>query len=272
MPEGDVVRRTARSLGAALSGADLTSFDLRVPALATADLVGHRVEAVVAVGKHLLTRIAPDLTLHSHLRMDGSWHVFRTGDRWNAGPGHAIRVVLGNERWQAVGYRVHDLALIARGDEHTLVGHLGPDLLAEDWDVDEAARRLLEAPGRPVGEALLDQRAVAGIGNLYKSETLFLSGLDPWLPVGEVRDPAGLLDLARRLMTANLDRVAQATTGDTSRGRQHWVYQRGGRPCRRCGTPVRQATQGAERWTYWCPDCQPGPGPAPATGSAARRA
>ncbi len=264
MPEGDVVRRTARALDAALAGSDLTVFDLRVPAYATVDLAGHRVEAVVAVGKHLLTRVAPDLTVHSHLRMDGSWHLFRAGQRWTGGPGHTVRAVLGNESWQAVGYRVHDLAVVARRDEHTLVGHLGPDLLADGWDLAEAVRRLGADPDRPIGEALLDQRVVAGIGNLYKSETLFLSGVDPWTTAAKVADPVALLERARRLMTANLDRATQTTTGDTRRGEQHWVYQRGGRPCRRCGTPVRRAEQGlggGERSTYWCPACQPGPGP-----------
>ena len=138
MPEGDVVRRTARRLDAALAGETLTVADLRVPALATADLVGHDVEAVVAVGKHLLVRIAPALTLHAHLRMDGAWHVFHAGDRWDAGPGHEIRVVLGDVRWTAVGYRVHDLALVRRADESTLVGHLGPDILDVDFDAARA--------------------------------------------------------------------------------------------------------------------------------------
>jgi endonuclease-8 len=263
-----VVLRTARRLDAALAGTELTWCDLRVPALATVDLTGHRVEAVLAVGKHLLTRIDPGLTLHSHLRMDGSWHLFATGQRWTGGPGHTVRAVLGNERWQAVGYRVHDLALVARRDEHTLVGHLGPDVLADDWDVAEAVRRLLAGPDRPIGEALMDQRTVAGIGNMYKSETLFLSGLDPWTPATQVPDPVGLFERARRLMTANLGRVRQTTTADTGRGRQHWVYQRGGQPCRRCGTLVRRDEQGnGARSTYWCPTCQPGPGPGSGPGS-----
>lgn len=264
MPEGDVVRRTARRLDAALAGATLTVADLRVPALATTDLVGHDVEEVVAVGKHLLVRIAPALTLHAHLRMDGAWNVFHAGDRWDAGPGHEIRVVLGNERWTVVGYRVHDLALVRRADEPTLVGHLGPDILDADWDAARALRHVGATPGRAVGEAMLDQRCVAGIGNLYACEALFLSGVDPWLPCEQVADLAAVLDTARRLMSANLERTTQATTGDTRPGREHWVYRRSGRPCRRCGTTVRRAEQGPplqERARYWCPTCQPGAGP-----------
>jgi endonuclease VIII len=271
VPEGDVVLRTARRLHEALAGQVLTVADLRVPTLSTVDLVGHRVDEVVAVGKHLLTRLAPDWTLHSHLRMDGSWHVFGTGDRWTGGAGHTIRAVLGNDRWTAVGYRVHDLALVRRADETSLVGHLGPDLLVDDWDAAEAERRLTAQPDRTVGEALRDQRCVAGIGNLFLSETLFLSGVDPWRPVGEVPTLGAVLERARRLMTASVARTGQTTTGDTRRGQQHWVYQREGDPCRRCGTTIRRAQQGPamlERSTYWCPSCQPGPGPGSRSTSA----
>ena len=278
MPEGDVVLRTARRLHEALAGQPLSVADLRVPSLATADLTGHDVEEVVSVGKHLLMRVAPDWTLHSHLRMDGSWHVFRTGARWTGGPGHTIRAVLGNTQWTAVGYRVHDLALVRRRDEAKLVGHLGPDLLADDWDLTEAVRRLHAEPQRPIGQAQRDQRNVAGIGNLFLSETLFLSGVDPWRPVGEVPAIETLLERARRLMTASVAHLGQSTTGDTRRGQGQWVYRREGEPCRRCGTTVRRGQQGAqteERSTYWCPSCQPGSGPGPTSGapdSAASRA
>jgi endonuclease-8 len=214
----------------------------------------------VARGKHLLVRIEPDVTVHSHLRMDGSWRIYAAGHRWGGGPGHQIRAVLGNEAHAAVGYRVHDVAVLATSDEGRVVGHLGPDLLGPDWDLDEAVRRLLADPGRPAGEALLDQRNLAGIGNLYKSEALFLSGVDPWQPVAAVRDLTGLVERARRLLLANSQRTAQTTTGNTRRGQQHWVYLRAGEPCRRCGTAVRRADQGPplqDRSTYWCPHCQP---------------
>jgi endonuclease-8 len=264
MPEGDTVWRVARALEGSLAGTVLTRCDLRVPALATVDLSGHRVEEVTPRGKHLLIRVDPGLTLHSHLRMDGSWRIYPLGERWSGGPGHQIRAVLGNDRLAAVGYRVHNLALVRRADEHTLVGHLGPDLLGPGWDLDEAVRRIRATPGRAIGDALVDQRNLAGIGNLYKSETLFLSGVDPWLPTVTVTDVAGVVDRARRLLHANRDRVGQPTTGNTRQGQQHWVYLRSGEPCRRCGTTVRRAEQGTrleERATFWCPSCQPGPGP-----------
>jgi len=271
VPEGDVVLRTARRLHAALAGQPLALVDLRVPALATVDLTGHDVEEVVAAGKHLLVRIAPGLTLHSHLRMDGSWHVFHTGGRWTGGPGHTVRAVLGNQQWTAVGYRVHDLTVVSRRDESSLVGHLGPDILGDHWDPSAAVQRLVEQPARAVADGLRDQRSVAGIGNLFVSETLFLSGVHPWARSDQVDDLAGVLERARRLMSASVAGGGQVTTGDARRGREHWVYRREGQPCRRCGTTVRRALQGdamRERSTYWCPSCQPGPGP-PTSSAAA---
>jgi endonuclease VIII len=151
--------------------------------------------------------------------------------------------------------------VLARADEDTVVGHLGPDLLGPDWDLEEAVRRVCADPDRAVGEAILDQRNVAGIGNMYKSELCFLLGLDPWLPVREVPDVAALLRQTRRVLEANKMRTAQTTTGDSRRGRQLWVYLRDKQPCRRCGTTIRVRMQGPdaeERATYWCPSCQPG--------------
>ena len=172
-----------------------------------------------------------------------------------------IRALLGNADWWATGYRVHDLRLVTAAAEAELVGHLGPDLLGSDWDPDEAVRRLRADPARPVGEALLDQRALAGIGNLYKCETLFVERAHPWAAVGQVRDLRRLVSTAQRLMRANRDHPEQSTTGLTGRGREHWVYQRAGQPCLRCRTPILSAEQGApprQRTTYWCPRCQPG--------------
>ncbi len=242
----------------ALAGRDLTTADLRVPALATVQLSGHRVNEVVARGKHMLTRLAGGLTLHTHLRLDGAWHLLPAGARWRGGPAHQVRVVLANSDWQAVGYRMHDVAVVQTADEHRLVGHLGPDLLGPDWDAAEAARRIAAGPDRAIAEALLDQRNLAGVGNLYKSETLFLRGVSPWSAVSDVDDLVGVVSLAQRLLRANRDRPEQATTGDLHRGRQHYVYRRDGQPCRRCRTPIRLATQG-ERVTFWCPACQPDP-------------
>jgi endonuclease-8 len=258
VPEGDTVWRTARTLDQALTGSRLTQTDFRVPALATVDLAGEVVEGTIACGKHLLTRIGAEHTLHTHLKMEGSWHLYRPESRWRR-PAHEARVVLRADAWTAVGFALGIVELVARSAEETVVGHLGPDLLGPDWDEQEAVRRLLAAPDRPVGEALLDQRNLAGVGNLYKSELLFLTGLDPWLPVGRVPDLLRLVRRSRQVLDANRERVEQTTTGDLRRGRQHWVYRRDKQPCRRCGTPVRVAMQGpaeAERATYWCPRCQ----------------
>jgi endonuclease VIII len=262
MPEGDTVWRTAHILHTALAGAPVVRSDLRVPRLATVDLTGRRVLDVTPRGKHLLTRLDGGLTLHSHLGMDGSWRVYATGRRWTGGPGHRIRAVLGTESSTAIGYGLPLLELLRTDDEAQAVGHLGPDLLGPDWDADEAVRRLLAAPDRPLGEALLDQRNLAGIGNVYRSELCFLARTAPWAPVALGPDPLRLVALARRLLEANKARLARSTTGERGRGRLLYVYGRGGEPCRRCGAPVRSGElgpPGEARIAYWCPRCQPAP-------------
>lgn len=261
MPEGDTVWLTAHRLNAALAGRPLTLSDLRVPALATVDLTGRTVEAVLARGKHILTRLDDDLTLHSHLRMDGSWYLSRTGGPPpRRHPTHMIRALLGNDEWTATGYRMHDLTLVARADEARLVGHLGPDLLGPDWDPARAVANLRSAPHTSIGEALLDQRQLAGIGNMYKCEVLFVERVNPWTPVSAVPDLDSMVATAYRLLRANRDHPEQSTTGYTGRGREHWVYARGGEACLRCGTAIERADQGAApraRITFWCPICQP---------------
>jgi endonuclease-8 len=272
MPEGDTVWNTARVLDRALVGRVVRRSEFRVPALATADLSGYRVTESASAGKHLLLRLQPPgpgqpLTLHSHLRMDGEWRTFPVGGRWAGIPAHLIRVVLHTDETVAVGYRLHDLALVPTGREPELIGHLGPDLLGPDWDPAEAVRRLAGGPDAAVAEALLDQRNLAGIGNLYKCELLFLRGVWPWTPVGAVPDLPGLVALAHRLLAANRGRWTQSTTGSLHRGQTTYVYGRRAQPCRRCGTPIERAEQG-ERITYWCPTCQPAPRGGPSvTGS-----
>ncbi|MCX5526940.1 DNA glycosylase [Streptomyces bobili] len=266
MPEGDTVWQAASRLHDALAGKVLTRSDLRVPKLATADLTGRTVLDVTPRGKHLLTRIEGGLTLHSHLRMDGAWKVFANGQRWSGGPAHQIRAILGTHDRTAVGYRLPVLDLLRTPDEQRVVGHLGPDLLGPGWDPGQALTNLLTDPARPLGEALLDQRNLAGIGNVYKSELCFLLGVTPWLPVGALpADSAAKLPvLAKRLLEANRDRPVRSTTG--RRGQDLFTYGRAPRPCLRCGTPIRVADQGdgsRERPTYWCPACQAGPAPAP---------
>lgn len=264
MPEGDTVWLTARRLDEALAGGELTRTDFRVPRLATVDLAGTVVEGARARGKHLLVRVSSGWTIHSHLRMEGAWRIFDAGQAWSGGPRHQIRAVLATAARSAVGYRLPVLELLRTADEKRAVGYLGPDLLGEDWDAAEAERRLLADPARPVGEALLDQRNLAGIGNVYKSELCFLRGVTPWTPIGEVPGPAALVALAKRLLEANKETHARVTTGDPHRGRNLWVYGRGREACRRCGTPIRTAELGPlgeERVTHWCPACQTGPGP-----------
>jgi formamidopyrimidine-DNA glycosylase len=259
---------TALRLHESLAGRMLSVADLRVPRLATADLTGRRVAEVVARGKHLLARIEGGWTLHTHLRMDGRWQIYRAGERWRGGPDWQVRAVLGNDRSTAVGYRLPVVELLPTAQEPQAVGHLGPDLLGADWDPEEALRRLLAAPARPLGEALLDQRTMAGLGNVYKCELCFLRGVTPWTPVSQVIAPERLVDLAHRALHANKLRHGHITTGDTRPGRRHWVYGRAGRPCLRCGTPVAVADQGRppdERVTYWCPTCQNGPAPVPSS-------
>jgi len=257
VPEGDVVWYTAQRLHEALAGRVLTRSDFRVPRYATVDLSGQPVTEAVSRGKHLLIRTGNGLTVHTHLKMDGSWHI-RPAD---AGPPrrntHQIRLLLANTQWQAIGYLLGITEVLPTASERRVIGHLGPDLLGPDWDAAEAVRRLERSAARSIGEALLDQRNLAGIGNLFKSEVLFLRGVSPWNQVSEVKDLPKMVDLARRLLDANKARIGQVTTGDTTPGRQTWVFGRQGAPCRRCGTQIRKRTDGAERMTFWCPSCQP---------------
>jgi endonuclease VIII len=264
MPEGDTVWLAAKRLNDALAGQLLTRSDFRVPQLATTDLTGRDVLQVVARGKHLLTRIDGGLTLHTHFKMDGSWHLYRPGARWSGGPAWQVRAVLDTECWQAVGYRLAVVELIETAREDDIVGHLGPDLLGADWDEAEALRRLGVDPSREIGPALLDQRNLAGVGNLYKTEAVFLQGVTPWTTVADVPDLAQLVRRAGRLLLTNRDRLEQTTTGSLRRGQQHWVFERADLPCRRCGTRVLEAMQGDagfQRICYWCPRCQAGPAP-----------
>jgi len=258
MPEGDTVWRTAHHLHEALAGRRLTRTDFRVPAYATVDLSGASVDEVVSRGKHLLIR-TPEHSIHSHLKMEGAWHVYRLGSPWRR-PGHSARAVLENDEWQAVGYSLGILEVLARSDEESVVGHLGPDLLGPDFDLDEAARRVAADPGRPVHTALLDQRNVAGFGNEYVNELLFLMGLAPSRPVGEVADIRRVISRGQKMLDVNKSRIERSFTGSARQGEKRWVYCRERARCRRCGTPLRSGTLGerptAERNTFWCPHCQ----------------
>ncbi len=260
MPEGDTVWHAAKRLREALAGRVLTRSDFRVPRYATTDLTGRRVTESLSRGKHLLTRVEGGVTVHTHLKMEGAWRVRPAAARLSEG--HRARLILANDDWQAVGYQLGVVEVLATGQEEDVVGHLGPDLLGPGWDaadVDEAVRRLLAEPGRPAAEALLDQRNLAGIGNIFATEMLFLRGLSPWRPVGEVADLRALVELGHRLLEANKERAGIITTGVVRRGEETWAYGRAGRPCRRCRTTIRRAEQGdpgEERVRFWCPHCQ----------------
>lgn len=257
MPEGDTVYLTAQNLNRALAGQVLTGCDIRVPAFAAVDLTGEVVHEVVPRGKHLLIR-AGDATIHSHLKMEGSWHLYRAGSPWKR-PSWQARVILSTAEWAAVGFQLGLVEVLSRTEADAALAHLGPDPLAADWNPDEALRRMLADPARPIGLTLLDQRVIAGLGNVYRNEVCFLRGVLPTRAVGDVPDPAALVDLARRLIHANRERAARTTTGRL-RGETAWVHGREGRPCLRCDTIIRRGKLGesesAERDTYFCPVCQ----------------
>lgn len=262
MPEGDTVWRSARNLDRALAGEVLTRCDLRVPSVATVDLTGQTVHGIVSRGKHLLMRIG-DTTIHSHLKMEGSWHLYPPRGRWRR-PAYSARAVLGTATVTAVGFSLGLLEVFPTADEPDHLGYLGPDLLGADWDAGRALENLRSRPDRAVGQALLDQRNLAGIGNIYRCEACFLAGVHPLTAVADVPDLGRLVDRAHRLLELNRESArAIVTTGNTRRGEENWVYNRSGQPCRRCGTRIRKAEAGNTELDvreYWfCPHCQPVP-------------
>ncbi len=267
VPEGDSVYKLARRLDRSLLGRTVVRSDLRVPRLATRDLAGRSVLEHVTHGKHLLTRFSGGATLHSHLRMDGEWSVTGAGKVLPRRLLDDVRLVLElDNRSTAWGLRLHDLELVETAEESTLVGHLGPDPLRDDWDAAEAVRRLRDAAARPLVSALLDQRLICGLGNLWVNELAFLTGVSPWTPVGDV-DVERLVARAATALrhSATTPGAYQVTTGLARRGEDHWVTGRARRPCLRCGTKVLVVEEvsgdAANRRTWWCPHCQPGPGP-----------
>ncbi len=260
--------RVARTLDARLRGTTVRTADLRVPRHATADLTGARVLGTVPRGKHLLTRFDLDgsaLTLHTHLRMDGSWTVLAPGKVLPRRLDPDVRVLLRTTGPTAAGLKLGVVELLPTAEEAGVVGHLGPDLLDTGTPLDElvaqAVRNLAREPGRPLAAALLDQRVLAGLGNLWVNELCHLRGHLPTTPVGQVAlEP--LVRMAVRMLRFSISPggAHQVTTGDTRPGRRHWVYGRAGQPCLRCGTPVRVAAEvpgdAERRRTWWCPNCQ----------------
>ena len=250
MPEGDTVFHTAETLRRALVGRTLTRCDVRVPRFATVDLTGRVVDEVCSRGKHLFIRVGP-ASIHSHLKMDGSWRVTSQAKRAD----HRVRIILEASDIRAVGIDLGVLEILDRAHDGDVVEHLGPDLLGDDWDPKVAAANLTARPDRPIAEALLDQRVLAGIGNVYCNELCFVSGYLPTAPVSAVTDPCRLVSRARDMLWANRFRWNRCTTGDTRTGRQLWVYGRAGQSCRRCRTPINYDDRG-DRVAYWCPACQ----------------
>ncbi|MCB7137736.1 DNA-formamidopyrimidine glycosylase family protein [Cellulosimicrobium marinum] len=277
MPEGDVVRITATRLGEALTGRALVRAELRWPSAAEHDLVGRTVVDVVPYGKHLLTRFDDGWTLHTHLRMEGEWHVARTGTGAARGGGPTVRVVLANAWWTTIGVRIGMLHVLRTSDEHRVVGGLGPDVLADDFldaGLGTAVQRLLAddaagglgprhrperaGTGVPVAEALLDQHTVAGLGTIWTAESLHARRVWPWTPVRDVPDLESVLVTARELMARTVRHGF-----DPRDGYVRHVHGRAGRACHTCGTPVAVGTANEppyDRPIFWCPGCQPPPG------------
>jgi endonuclease-8 len=282
VPEGDSVWKLARRLDRQLAGHTVVRSDFRTPRLATRDVSGREVLGHDTHGKHLLTRLSgvdgsPPATLHSHLRMDGSWSTLAPGKRLPGRVQPHVRLVLTLDDDRTVhGIRLHDLDLVPTDREHDLVGHLGPDPLRDDWDATEAVRRLRETPATPLVSALLDQRAMAGLGNLWANELAFLTGVSPWTPIGEV-DVEHLVERAATMLrhSATVPGAYQVTTGSPVKGDDHWVTGRQRQGCRRCRGPVSVQAEvpgdAANRRTWWCAACQPGPGPETRVGTGLRR-
>lgn len=262
MPEGDAVRRTAARLDAALAGGTLVRAELRVSRFATVDLRGFTVLGTGVRGKHLLTRLDDGRrawTLHSHLRLDGRW---RTGPLGPPGaPQHQVRAWLATGTGQAVGVRVHMIEVRPTVQEDLWVGHLGPDIMADDFDPPRDTGTL-SATDRPLVEALLDQRLVCGLGTMWAAELASTAAVDPRTPTSQVPGLVGAVAAIRQRM------LRAVTAPEAVRRRELRVFERTGQPCRTCGTPIRTARVGRppyDRPTYWCPRCQPPPGQPPAS-------
>ena len=274
MPEGDSIFRAARTLHRALAGKVIVRFESVFPALTRVHvdepITGRTVESVTSVGKHLLMTFSGDLVLRTHMRMNGSWHIYRPGERWRR-PRRDMRVLVATSDFEAIGFNV-PVAEFVRADRlagHVELGRLGPDLLAEEFDVAAAIARIRRHPTLEIADALLNQSLVSGIGNVYKSEVLFACGVNPFAVVEQVSHTqlTQLLETARRFLKLNVSTsVAPMTTyagyRRTTRrddpGQRLWVYGRGRMPCRRCGATISVRAQGRDaRLTYWCPRCQP---------------
>ena len=272
MPEGDTIFRTARTLQRALAGHSVTAFESAFPALnrvaVDRPIIGRSIESVRSHGKHLLMALGGDLILHTHMRMNGSWHIYRPGERWQRSRAE-MRVLVAIETFVAVGFNIPVAEWLTTRDlaRHRELRALGPDPLDPSFERAEVLARLRALESVAIGDALLNQRVIAGIGNVLKSEILFVAGVDPFAPVASLDDAlAGrLIDIARELLAANVLGPAQTlslgvgrnTTRSMNPAARLWVYSRNGKPCRRCGGVIQAKKSGVDaRITYWCPNCQ----------------
>jgi len=249
MPEGDTIFRTAAALRAGLQGKRVVVAQPR----ALQRLAGRIVTEVTPVGKHLLIRFDNGLAIHSHMRMQGAWHLYKRGERWRR-PAWQMKALLETDDLVAVCFGAPVIDVVR--DETTRVGHLGPDILTDDWRSDDVAARARAFGATAVGEVLLDQRVTAGIGNVYRCEALWQARINPWTKTADLGDEqlTTLFETARKAMRANLKAWDRRFPG-YGKGA---VHGRGGRPCPRCGTTIKVRAQGDHaRLTYWCPACQP---------------
>jgi endonuclease-8 len=264
VPEGDFVRRVVRRLDAVLTGAPLTYSLLRWPSLGGVDLTGLTITSIEAYGKHILMHLGDGRTLRTHLRMDGTYYVERAAagrpapgsraHRWTA------RVVLGTEAWIAIGHKLGMADLVRGRDVRRLIGHLGPDIMADDFDSGAVGAKIAAQGARPIGATLLDQTVVAGIGTIYLAEGLFAWRVNPGRASEDVPDPAGLLEAIRRLLWRSVNAATGTATGDTRPGFTTLAHGREHRPCRRCRTPIEVMRVGIppfDRPAFFCPTCQP---------------
>jgi len=265
VPEGDTIFQTAAALRPLLVGREVLAAQARTPGPAIQRVVGSHVTSVEPMGKHMVIRFDNGLALHTHLRMAGTWHRYAPGERWKM-PAWKARVVLEVPEHVVVCFNapVAELMEDRAVELHPALVSLGPDLATAVFDADEACRRLRLRPDLEVAEALLDQRIMAGVGNVFKSEVLFIEGVNPWTHVSALSDVIlqRLVATAHRLLMQNVAPGAGpqrvTTMGDPSARGSLWVYGRAGRGCTRCRTPIRSRRQGAlNRPTYWCPTCQP---------------
>ena len=271
MPEGDTIYRTATVLRRVLRGKRLTGFDTAVAQVAAAcarsPITGRVIHEITPRGKHLLIVFrdpaagpAADLILHTHMRMTGSWHVYHAGVAWKK-PARFAKVVLRVEGVEVPCFSAPVVELLTVRDiaRHPVLTRLGPDVIADDFDGDEARVRLRSRPELPIGEGLLLQAAMAGVGNVFKSEILFLERVNPFARIGDLPDEVldRLIGQARRLLLLNrTPRFRQTRAALDPEGRI-WVYRRSGRRCYLCGTPIQARRQGEDaRSTYFCPSCQ----------------